>query len=315
MVRYALYRGHTVTLFNRGRTNPHLFPGVEKLVGDRDGGLDALRGREWDAVIDNSGYVPRHVRDSAELLRDSVGRYLFTSTASVYQFDQDYLDEDAALLPVEDPTSEDVNQYYGPLKVLCEQVVRQVYDHRGTVVRLHVVSGPGDPTNRFTYWPVRLDRGGEVVAPGDMNNPVQFIDVRDLAEFDVRLLERGIPGIYNVAGPALEEYTMAEFLYGIRAVTSAPVSFTWVDDAFLQERRFRYPLWFSQNSPARGACRVRSHRGVAAGLEFRPLAETALDTLEWFKSEPAEREWDYPLNVERDTRVLEEWRLNRGGSS
>ena len=312
MVRYAMYRGHSITLFNRGRTNPNLFPGVETLIGDRDGGLDALRGREWDAVIDNSGYVPRLVRDSAELLRDSVGQYLFTSTASVYQFDQEHLDEDAALMPVEDPASEDVNKYYGPLKVLCEEAVRDVFGSRGTVVRLHVVAGPGDPTDRFTYWPVRIDGGGEVIAPGDPDNPVQFIDVRDLSEFDLQLLERGIGGTYNAAGPTLHELSMAEFLYGIRAITNTAISFRWVDDAFLRDEQIRYPLWFSQNSPARGACRVRSHRGVSAGLKFRPLAVTAFDTLEWFKAQDAERRGELKLNADRDGDLLKKWTAQQG---
>ena len=309
MVRYAMYRGHDVTLFNRGRTNPELFPGVETLIGDRDDQLDALRGGTWDAVIDNSGYVPRHVRDSAELLRDNVGRYLFTSTGSVYNFDQDELTEDAELLPIEDPTSEDVDRYYGPLKVLCENAVTDTYRERGTVVRLHVVAGPGDPTDRFTYWPVRIDHGGEIIAPGSQSTPVQFIDVRDLAEFMMELLERDIGGTYNAAGPALDPTSMAEFLYGIRAITNSHLSFTWVDEQFLVEQKARFQLWYPPTEGAiRGLSRVRSHKGVAAGLKFRPLAVTAFDTLEWFKSLPEERRNGFELNLERDRQVLEAWK-------
>ncbi len=309
MVRYAMYRGHEVTLFNRGRTAPELFPGVETLIGDRDDQLDSLRGGTWDAVIDNSGYVPRHVRDSAELLRDNVGRYLFTSTGSVYNFDQDELTEDAGLLPLEDPTSEDVDRYYGPLKVLCENAVTDIYGERGTVVRLHVVAGPGDPTDRFTYWPVRIDHGGEIIAPGSQSTPVQFIDVRDLAEFMVLCLERDIGGAYNAAGPALDPTSMAEFLYGIRAITSTNLSFTWIDEQFLVEQEARFQLWYPPTEGAiRGLSRVRSHKGVAAGLKFRPLAETAFDTLEWFKSLPEERRNDFELNLERDRQVLEAWK-------
>ena len=309
MVRYAMYRGHHVTLFNRGRTAPELFPGVETLIGDRDGQLDALRGGTWDAVIDNSGYVPRHVRDSAELLRDSVGRYLFTSTGSVYNFDQDELTEDSELLPIEDPTSEDVNRYYGPLKVLCENAVMDTYRERGTVMRLHVVAGPGDPTDRFTYWPVRIDHGGEIIAPGSPDTPVQYIDVRDLAEFMMLCLERDIGGIYNTAGPALDPTSMAEFLYGIRAVTSTPLSFTWMDEEFLAEREARFQLWYPPTEgPIRGLSRVRSHRAVAVGLKFRPLAVTALDTLDWFNSLPEERRNAFELNLERDQGLLEEWK-------
>ena len=308
MVRYAMYRGHEVTMFNRGKTHPGLFPGIERLTGDRDKGLDSLKGRKWDVVIDNSGYVPRHVRDSATLLRDSVSRYLFISTGSVYKFDQDQIDEDSPLLPIDDPTSEDVTKYYGPLKVLCEKAVRDIYGSRSATVRLHVVAGPGDPTNRFTYWPVRINRGGDVLAPGDMDNPVQFVDVRDVAEFTVTLLEKGTEGTFNAAGPTVDELGMAEFLYGIRATTGARVSFKWVDDAFLRERKANFPLWVSQHGPARGIIRVRSNRGVAAGLKFRPLAVTAVDTLEWFKSEPEEQQRKFPLNPERETKLLEEWK-------
>ena len=308
MVRYAQYRGHELTLFNRGRSNAELFPGIEKLVGDRNGQLDALRGRTWDAVIDNSGYVPRHVRDSADLLEGSVGRYLFTSTGSVYDFDQDELTEDAGLLPIEDPTSEDVNRHYGPLKILCEEAVRETYGSRATVVRLHVVAGPGDPTDRFTFWPARVDRGGSIVAPGPRTTPVQYIDVRDLAEFFVHSLERDIGGTFNAAGPALAETSMAEFLYGIRAITNTPLSFTWIDEAFLQGREVRYPLWYPPaDGPLRGISRVRSNRAVAAGLRFRPLADTAYDTLEWFKSVDQERRDRLDLFLDRDREVLEAW--------
>ena len=312
MVRYAMYRGHAVTLFNRGKTAPGLFPGVETLIGDRDRGLDSLKGHQWDVVVDNSGYVPRHVRDSAQLLKGSVGRYLFISTGSVYQFDRDYIDEDSPLLPLEDPKSEDVNKYYGPLKVVCEEAVRETFGLGATVVRLHVVAGPGDPTDRFTYWPVRIDRGGEVLAPGDPTNPVQFIDVRDLAEFVVHLSERDTPGTFNAAGPTLGEFGMAQFLYGIRAITSTPVSFTWVDEKFVMENKGQFPLWIPQHSPFRGAIRVRSNRGVAAGLTFRPLAVTAADTLEWFKSEPEERRSKFPLKLEAESKLLEGWKATGG---
>ena len=312
-VRYAMYRGHEVTIFNRGRTAPDLFPGVEALVGDRDGQLGALEGRTWDAVIDNSGYVPRHVRDSVALLRDNVGRYLFTSTGSVYSFDQDEIAEDGVLLPIEDPESEDVNRYYGPLKILCENAVTDGFKERGTVLRLHVVAGPGDTTDRFTYWPVRIDHGGEIIAPGSRNTPVQYIDVRDLAEFMILCLERDIGGTYNTAGPALDPTSMAEFLYGVRAITSTPLSFTWMDEDFLAEREARFQLWYPPTEgPIRGLSRVRSHKAVAAGLKFRPMAVTALDTLEWFRTLPDERRAQVALNLERDQGLLEEWKAQQG---
>ncbi|MYC90056.1 MAG: NAD-dependent epimerase/dehydratase family protein, partial [Gemmatimonadetes bacterium] len=308
-VRYAMYRGHQVSIFNRGRSAPDLFPGVETLIGDRDGQIDALRGRTWDAVIDNSGYVPRHVRDTAELLQDSVGRYLFTSTGSVYTFDQDEITEDGELLPIEDPESEDVDRYYGPLKILCENAVTDTFRERGTVFRLHVVAGPGDTTDRFTYWPVRIDHGGEVIAPGSPDTPVQYIDVRDLAEFMILALERDIGGTFNTAGPALDATSMAEFLYGVRAITSAQLGFTWVDEQFLIDREARFQLWYPpDNGPLRGISRVRSHKAVAAGLKFRPLAVTALDTLDWFKTQSEERRNQLQLNLDRDRQILEEWK-------
>ena len=213
------------------------------------------------------------MRDSANLLRDSVGRYLFTSTGSVYDFDQDELPEDARLLEVTDPDSEDVGRYYGPLKVMCEEAVQEIFGDRGTIARLHVVAGPGDPTDRFTYWPVRIHHGDEVIAPGDMDNPVQFIDVRDLAEFNMHLLEQDTGGIFNVAGPTLDETRMDEFLYGIRAVTTSRVSFTWVDEDFLANREppARYPPLVLAERPRESA----GARPVAPGCRGRPQVPPA----------------------------------------
>ena len=308
MVRHATARGHQITLFNRGKTAPGLFPGVETLIGDRDGQLDALKGREWDVVVDNSGYVPRHVRDTSQLLAGKIGRYVFISTGSVYQFDQPFIDEDSKLVEIKDPASEDVNKYYGELKVLCEQAVNQIHGKRGSILRLHVVAGPGDPTDRYTYWPLRIAAGGNVVAPGDPTHPVQFIDVRDLAEFVGRVIETDTPGTFNVAGPSFQPVGMAEFLYGVRGAFGNPLTFTWVDEKFLQERKIQYQLWISQNGPYRGISMVRSGRAIAAGLTFRPLAVTARETYDWFKTEPAERQAKLVLNLDRDAKLLEEWK-------
>lgn len=314
MVRTALARGHQVSIFNRGRTNTHLFPEVEKLIGDRDSkvgdGLESLKGRTWDAVIDDTGYVPRHVRDSCDLLEGNVGRYLFTSTGSVYDLRSERIDEDSKLLEVTHPESEEVNKYYGELKVLCEQAVRERYGEAGTIVRPHIVAGPGDTTDRYTYWPVRIDRGGEVIGPGDPATPVQYIDVRDLSEFCIHLVEQDTPGVYNGAGPTPSELSMRELLSAIRGVTSSDVRFTWVDEAFLAEHEvglFGYPLWVSLNSDYRGLARISVERSMKAGLTFRPLAVTAHDTLEWFTSEPEERRAKLQLNIERDAKILEAW--------
>ncbi len=308
MVRHAVSRGHQVSMFNRGKTNPSLFPGVEHLTGDRDRGLDSLRNRTWDVVIDNSGYVPRHVRDSAELLKDKVGRYLFISTGSVYAANLERIDEDSPLLTLDDPASEDVEKFYGPLKVHCEKAIHETFGDRGTVVRLHIVAGPGDTTDRFTYWPVRFAKGGDVIAPGDRTNPVQFVDVRDVAEFTVHLLEKNTPGIFNAAGPTNGELPMADFLKTIGKATGPNATTTWIDEAFLSQHKTGFPLWISQNGPARGACRVSSRRGLAAGLSFRPVAVTAKDTLEWFQAEPAERQAKLELNLERDAQLLADWK-------
>lgn len=312
MVRRALDRGHRVTLFNRGKSNTNLFPDVETLLGDRDGKIDALKGRRWDAVIDNSGYVPRHVRDSAQLLEPSVGRYLFISTGSVYAHDQDRYDESSPVLKAPEPASENVEKYYGELKVLCEEAVNSIYGNRGTILRLHIVAGPGDPTHRFTYWPVRIDRGGEVIAPGAPTAPVEFIDARDLAEFTILSLERNHPGTYNVAGPTAGPTSMAEFLYGIRATTRSPVSFTWIDLDFLTERKAQFQLTLSPDKgPMRGLMKVSAAKAVQAGLEFRPLAVTASDTLAWFKTASAEIQGELQLNLERDAKILAEWKARR----
>src|SRR5512138_1103393 len=216
LVEAARAAGHAVTLFNRGKTRPELFPDVEKLRGDRDGKLDALRGRAWDAAIDTSGYVPRLVGMSARLLAPSVSTYLFVSSISVYG---DRVpagaDETAPTAPLEDPSSEDVGKHYGALKAASERAAEAAMPGRVVVVRPGLIVGPGDPTDRFTYWPVRLDRGGEVLAPGDGADPVQLVDVRDVAAFLVLLAAPGEAGAYNAVGPA-ERLTMRALLESTR---------------------------------------------------------------------------------------------------
>ena len=310
MVQTALDRGHQVTIFNRGKSNTHLFPDVEKLKGDRDGDLESLKGRDWDAVIDNTGYVPRHVRDSADLLKGHTGRYLFTSTGSVYNLNQDSVDEDSKLLEVPDPESEDVSKYYGELKVLCEQAVQERYGDAATIVRPHIVAGPGDKSDRYTYWPVRIDQGGEMICPGDPDNPIQYIDVRDLSEFCLHLVEQDTPGVFNGAGPSYSELSMQEFIYAVRGVTSSKVNFNWIDEDFLTEHGvelFGFPLWISLNSEYKGLTRVSIERSVKHGLKLRPLAVTAHDTLEWFKAQPPERQEKLQLHLERDAAILSAW--------
>ncbi len=319
VVRRALARGHEITLFNRGRTNTHLFPEVEKLVGDRNGDLSALSGRRWDAVIDNSGYTPRQAGLSAGLLKDATGQYLFTSTRAVYtDFTAEIMNEDAPVGPKDLPESEWTA--YGPAKVLAERAVAESFGARTLIVRPPVIVGTGDRSDRFTYWPVRIDAGGEVLVQGDPADPVQFIDVRDLADFYVHLLEQQTAGIFNSVGPGAP-LSAAELVYGIRAVTSTPVAFTWVDWNFLAERGLmpqrQLPFW----QPPRGRYlnygRMDSSRGIAAGLTFRPLAVTAEDTLDWHRSrEAGGDEYRLRTGLDRATEagLLREWRERGAGS-
>ncbi len=201
MVREALRRGHAVTLFNRGKTRAELFPDLETIIGDRDNGLSGLEGRRWDVVIDNSGYVPRHVQDSARLLAPNVSHYLFVSTVSVYADFVEDIDEDSPLATVADETTEErTNETYGPLKALCEQRVRDALgDERTTVLRPTYICGPGDPTDRFTWWPVRTARGGEMLWPGRPGDTIQIIDVRDFANFTIDWVEQRTAGTFIAA--------------------------------------------------------------------------------------------------------------------
>ena len=319
MVRRALDRGHSVTLFNRGRSNTHLFPQVEKLIGDRNNDLTALEGRTWDVVIDNSAINPKWVRDSAQLLKDSVNLYLFTSTRSVYaDFTQIGMTEESAVHEADDAAIDEGRRLgYGPDKVLCERETHRAFPGRTLVVRPSLIVGPGDPTDRFTYWPARIDRGGEVLAPGDPANPAMFIDVRDLAEWYIHLLEQGTVGVYNALGPE-GSYQFAEMLYGIRAVTPAKVSFTWADTDFLLEREIRpysdFPVWYPARGNRAGFQRFDITKSLAAGLTFRTLAVIAFDTLEWHKTRPAEAQAKLRTGIspEREIELLAEWRASQG---
>lgn len=316
-VRYAQQRGHTVTLFNRGRTNPHLFPGVEKLVGDRNDDLTALEGREFDAVIDNSANIPRWVRQSCDVLQGNIGSYQYVSSISAYaSHDIPNMDESADVGTLDDPTVERVTgQTYGPLKAYSEQAARDAFPDSHIVVRPGLIVGPGDPTGRFTYWPVRIDRGGETIAPGNPTDPVQFIDARDLARFQIKLAEDNATGTYNATGPN-HPLSIAELLYGVRAVTTSDVRFTWVDADFLAEHEVypwsNLPVWVPPTEPMRGFGSVNCDRAIAAGLTTMPLADTARDTLDWFKQLPEDRQrLGASLQPDKEQQVLAAWH-NRG---
>jgi 2'-hydroxyisoflavone reductase len=311
IVRFALARGHEVTLFNRGRTNPDLFPELERLRGDRDGDLAALRGRQWDAVVDTSGYLPRVVAQSVDLLADSVERYLFVSTISVYaSLAEAGIDESAPVGQLPDPTVETIDgETYGPLKALCEEVVRERFGERATILRPGLIVGPGDRTDRFTYWPVRVARGGDVLAPGDGTDPVQVIDVRDLGEWTVHCLEAGVAGTYNADGPP-GELDMRSVLAQCLRAADGDARLRWAPTAFLESQGVEpwsdLPLWVPAGSEFAGAAEVNVDRALAAGLRSRPLADTVEATLAWFI---AERGLQDPLragmSAERERELLE----------
>ena len=281
VVSAALAGGHEVALFTRGRTSPDLFPEAEHLRGDRDGDLRALEGRAWDVVVDTSGFVPRVVGASAELLAPAVERYVFVSSVSVYADYAEPRSEGDPLATLEDPfTEEYVGPAYGGLKALCEAVVERELPGRALVVRPGLIVGPDDPTDRFTYWPRRAQRGGEILAPEPPERPVQFVDVRDLAEWTLRAAEAGETGAFNATGrPGEISFTALLQACGAEDVT-------WVDEAFLVEHGVAewmdLPLWISPvDEGLRCFQLVDVSRALAAGLTFRPLAETVRDVPEW----------------------------------
>lgn len=328
-VAYAVARGHQVTVFNRGRSEADLPPGVEQLLGDRNAGeVGALAGREWDAVIDNPTTLPFWVRDVGEVLQGKVGHYLFTSTLSVYDLaGLDRVDEESPVHAYRDgdPLAVTPERYqevggslYGPMKAASEAEARRWFGQdRTTVIRPGLIVGPRDATDRFTYWPVRIARGGEVLAPGDGQDGAQVIDARDLAEWTVRMAEdgvgRGVSGTFNATGPRAR-LTLAEQLHGIRAALPGDIDelrFTWVPADFLQEHGVRpwseMTTWFG---PRAVISETRIQRAVEAGLTFRPLAVTAADTLAWFRTLPSERQGDPRAGIdpEKERAVLEAWR-------
>lgn len=312
IVEAALERGHEVTLFNRGQHNPDLFPNVEKLRGDRDGDLSALAGRRWDAVIDTSGYLPRVVRQSAEALKDETNLYVFISTISVYADVKTVgQDENAPLATLEDESVEEVTgETYGGLKVLCERAVQEVYPDRALIIRPGLIVGPDDPTDRYTYWPVRIARGGDVLVPGRPERAVQYIDVRDLAEWTVRMVEEGKTGVYSANGPA-EVQTMDEFVEACKSAAGSDASFVWVPEDFLLQRDvgqwMELPLWVSEKE-APGFFSYDVSKAVRDGLTFRSPEETARDTIAWAATRPADHEWRAGMKPEREQELLEEWK-------
>jgi 2'-hydroxyisoflavone reductase len=288
LVEAASRRGHELTLFNRGQSAPEAFPEVEQLRGDRDGDLSSLQGRAWDAVIDTSGFLPRVVRQSAELLSPAVEQYTFVSSISAYGEDlpDRGLTEEAPVAALPDPESEDVERYYGELKAACEGEVKAVFGERSLIVRPGLIVGPNDPTERFTYWVRRLADGGTVLAPRATDQPVQLIDVRDLADWTIAMVERRARGTYNATGPA-ERLTFSRMLERMSAVIGGAADLRLIDEDVLAgagvEPWTDLPLWLdlSRHPELAGFLAVDVSRALASGLTLRPVEETALDTLNW----------------------------------
>lgn len=318
IVEAALARGHRVTLFHRGTTNPTLFPDLDHLHGDRDGGLGALDDRRWDAVIDTCGYLPRIVRVSAEKLAGAVSHYTFISSLSVYaDHSTPGTDEAGGVGTLADPAVETFNgETYGPLKALCERAVDNTFPGGILHIRPGLIVGPHDPTDRLTWWTRRIARGGEVLAPGDPEACVQIVDARDLADWTVRMVEARSTGVFNAVGPAMG-LTFGHLLEACRAVIGGDAQLTWIDEAFLLDRDVtpwtELPVWVP--AAMAGFMRINASRAHAAGLTFRPIEDTLRDLRAWDIATPAEARpakpgLSFPVGMtpHREAQLLAEWR-------
>jgi len=317
-VRRALERGHSVTIFTRGRTQPNVnvedFQRVEHLIGDRENDLSALEGREWDAVLDNSTAQWEWARDSTQLLKESVGRYLFVSSTGVYYpYLSTNIDESVQPLAVDESGGEDGSARYGVMKRLGEMEVQEAFGQRAIITRPQHFTGPGERSDRHNYWVQRMDRGGEVLAMGRKTDPVMLMDVRDLADFCIHLVETEAGGVFNVAGPG-SLLTQEQFLHGLRFCTGAPVEWTWVDDyEFLKEHRLSNVVpWVLLEDPHLGYTSINIDKALAHGLELRPLAETHFDFRDWWYSEAVTEERRqnsrFLLTPEREAEILAAWK-------
>jgi 2'-hydroxyisoflavone reductase len=310
LVEAALARHHQITLFNRGQHNPDLFPQVEKFRGDRDSGINILAGRIWDTVIDTCGYIPRLVDASATFLAQVVSQYVFISTISVYAEPPfTGMDENAPLSKLEDETTEQITgETYGPLKVLCERIVEDVFQGRALIIRPGLIVGPHDPSDRFTYWPDRVGRGGEVLAPDNPSRVTQFINVRDLADWTISMIENRQNGVFNATGPNVP-LTLGELFTCCREVTQSDAVFTWVSEEFLLDQNVtpytELPLWLPRQDAAWET--VSISRALSQGLKFRPLAETVSATWSWSEARPPSTPRSNGLPPERECSLLQAW--------
>lgn len=293
-VRELSAGGHQLTLLNRGKRNPGLFPAIETLLGDRNGPLDVLQGREWDVVVDNSGYFPAQVKRSTQLLRGRVRHYIYVSSISAYaDLTPPGIDEDYQLAELKDPNvTEITDDTYGGLKAACERIVEQTFGEHQAVIRPTYIVGPGDSSDRFTYWPVRVARGGEMLAPGSALDPVQFIDVRDLADFMRVCVEGSVAGRYNLCNPP-GSVTIGDVLETSKRIAQSNASFVWASQSFLEQNKAlasgEIPIWTPPSGTLAGAALISSARAVAKGLRFRDLDTTIKDTLAWHEQRPADQ--------------------------
>ncbi|HEY4307315.1 MAG TPA: NAD-dependent epimerase/dehydratase family protein [Gemmatimonadaceae bacterium] len=333
-VNYALARGHKITLLNRNKTRPDMFKGkVDQLIGDLGGDVSALKGKKFDVVIDNPTTAPAWVRNVGQYMKGNTDHYIFISTISAYASDKNVWADES------DPTAElpaGLDPYgpgspgaggrimpYGPLKAYSEKEVMKTYPDHYTIIRPGLIVGPLDKTDRFTYWPYRIDKGGEVLAPGNGNDAVQIIDVRDLAEWMIRVAENRTLGVFNATGPE-KPITMSELLYGIKGVTTAGAQFTWVPWSFLTEQKVRgwsnMPVVVPETPNNIAFSRRDVRKAVAAGLTFRPLAVTAKDTIDWNKTRPKD-ELDAlaegktsGISADREAELLKLWKQRAASS-
>ena len=311
LVEAALERGHELTLFNRGVSHPELFTDLEQVHGDREIDLGALQGRHFDAVIDTSGYLPRVVANGIEALRGVADHYTFISTISVYgDLSVIGIQEDGAIIPLSEEGSEDIRKDYGALKYLSEEVVRAAYGPRALIIRPGLIVGPWDPSDRFTYWPYRIARGGDVLAPGRPDRRIQFIDVRDLAAWTLSMVEQQASGVYNADGPSGSRATMNNLLMACLQVTNSDARIHWAPEDFLVQHEvgewMELPLWMRETPEQIGFHEVSCDKAIAAGLSFRPIVDTVRDTLEWHRTrEP--HEWTRTgLDPDKERRLIEE---------
>ncbi|WP_068470235.1 SDR family oxidoreductase [Candidatus Protochlamydia phocaeensis] len=305
-------QGHEVTLFNRGQHNPALFPEVEKLQGDRDGNLHALRGRKWDAIIDTSGYLPRVVEASSKILAQATDHYTFISSISVYEnFHRFGMTEGDSVAQLDDEATEDINEKtYGALKARCETTI-QSYFPNSLIIRPGLIVGPLDPTDRLTYWPVRLADGGDILAPGDPSAPIQLIDVRDLVKWIVKMVEEQATGVYNATGP-LAPLTFGQLLNACQSLSQKTCILHWVSEDFLHAHQVQdwieLPLWLSRKRHMPGFLSVDVSKAIQAGLSFRPLDETLSAILKW-NAGRSRSERKAGMEREKEQALLKEWQL------